>query len=331
MAAAPKRSAAPRAKAAPSAGPLALLERVAKGEFPGIVYLDGPDAAIQTAFLAEYRRLWAEAVPDAPLARVLRPDDDDVEGILGVWQNTSMFSPRELAIVFQVEKLVRSEKKIAALAAGLAAPAGGSCLVLVESEGEGERKKLEPVRAAAHVRVTAETPAPGELLEWGRRRLATAGATAEAGALESLLETCEQDALAFLNEVAKLSLLQEDGRCTQAHVRLLSAPRLGADVDGWLLAVAQGDAGLAAQRLERVLAAGESEGALLWALGNMVGGALGGWTKAKEGAALLGRRRKPREVARALDAVYRAEAAWKGGRIGALQAIEAATREVAAR
>jgi DNA polymerase III delta subunit len=173
---------------------------------------------------------------------------------------------------------------------------------------------------------------PGEqaLLRWGQRRLAAAGAEAEPGALEALLATCERDALAFLNEVGKLAVLAgREGRVAHAHVQALTAPRLGADLPDFLLAVASGDAAAAAQRLERLLAAGESEGAVLWALGNLVAGSVGGWSRWKDLAFLLARRRRPHELARALDAVYRAESAWKAGRTDARSALEQATREVA--
>jgi len=42
----------------------------------------------------------------------------------------------------------------------------------------------------------------------------------------------------------------------------------------------------------------------------------------------LARRRNPAARAQALDAVYRAEAAWKGGRADVRTALEQATREV---
>ena len=310
---------------------LELLARVAGDEFPSTIYLEGPDEAVKAAFLAEFRRIWAAAVPEAPHARVLRPGEQDVDEILAAFQNVSLFAPRELTVVFDIEDLGQSEKKVGALAAGLAQPAGGSCLVLVESASDSVRKTLDPVRAACSVRVNVQPPGERALLAWGQRRLASAGAKAEPGALEALLETCEHEALAFLNEAGKLAVLAgADGRITLAHVKALTAPRVGADLSDFLLAVASGDAAKAALRLERLLAAGENEGSVLWALGNLVAGAFGGWSRWRELAALLGRRCRPPELARALDAVYRAEAAWKGGRIDVRSALEQATREVAA-
>jgi len=312
--------------------PLALLERIASGEFPPSVYLEGPDEAVKAAFLAEFRRAWAAAVPEAPQARVMRPDEHDVDAILAAYLNVSLFSPRELTLVLEVEDVGRSEKRVAALAAGLARPAGGSCLVLVESGAETLRKTLAPLRAACAVRVDAQPPEPRELLSWGARRLAARGCTAETGALETLLEDSEGDALAFLNEVGKLAALAgEAGRVTRAHVAALTSPQLGAGLSDYLAAVARGDAAQAALRLERLLAAGESEGSVLWALGHLVSGSLspGGWAKWRDASMALARRTGTRERARALDAVYRAESAWKGGRVDARMALEQATREVA--
>ncbi len=332
------KAAKPAAKAAAAIGALALLDRAAKGEFPGTVYIEGPDEAVKAALLAEWRRLWAEAVPDAPVARVLNADEAGVDAILAAYQNVSLFAPRELTLVLEIEKLGRSEKRVEALAAGLSTPAGGSCLVLVEPAAETPRKTLEPVRAACLARVDVQPPDERELLEWGRRRLAATGNTPEPGALEALLDDCERDSIAFLNEASKLGVLAgENGRVTVAHVKALTAPRVGADLPDYLGAVAAGDAPKAAQQLERLLAAGENEGSVLWALGHLVTSALTlstspyGWARWKPLSQALGRRRNAQSLARAIDAVYRAESAWKGGRTDARSALEQATREVAAR
>ena len=47
-----------------------------------------------------------------------------------------------------------------------------------------------------------------------------------------------------------------------------------------------------------------------------------------EASETLRRRVAPRSLGRALDAVYRAESAWKGGRADAVAVLEQATREV---
>src|SRR5262249_17256850 len=151
------RPAGPRAVRAGVAMPaLAVLERAAAGDFPATVYLEGPDEAGKAGFLRELRRAWAQARPGAPGARVMRPGEPDVDAILAAWQNVSLFAPRELTIVLQVEDLGRSEKRVEALADGVSRPAGGSCMVLVESESETPRKTLAPLRAACAVRVAAE-------------------------------------------------------------------------------------------------------------------------------------------------------------------------------
>jgi DNA polymerase III delta subunit len=308
-----------------------LLARAAEGRFPSALYIEGPDESLKAAFLAELRRAWAAAVPASPAARVMRPGENPVDEILSAHHGISLFAPRELTIVFDVEDFGHSEKRVAAMAEGAARPAGESCLVLVESAADAVRKSLEPLRAACSARWIAQPLDSRSLLEWGRRRIAGAGLTAEPGALEALLEVCEGEATAFFNELGKLEAwCATSGRATKTDVEALSRPAVGAGLDDYLLAVASGRAGLAAQRLGRLLAAGESEGGVLWALGNLVGGALGGWTRKRELAAALARRRKPPELARALDAVYRAEAAWKGGRVDVLAALEQATREVAA-
>jgi hypothetical protein len=99
----------------------------------------------------------------------------------------------------------------------------------------------------------------------------------------------------------------------------------------YLAAVGEGNEALASRRLGRLLAAGENEGSILWALSNLVGGALGGWTKFREPAGALGRRLGRARLLHAMDAMYRAEAAWKGGRADAVAVLEQATRVLARR
>lgn len=327
---------APKSTAAAAVDPLALITRIEGGEFPGVLYIEGPDEAIKAAFLADVRRAWATAVPESATARILRPDEG-IDEILAAYQTVSMFASRELTIVFSVEKLVRSDKQIKTLADGLATPSSGSCLVLVEAAADKPRKKLDPLREVAQARIEVTAPDERALLEWGRRRLLATGNNAEAGVLQALLDACERDPLAFLNEAGKLSVLAGDhGTVTLAHVQTLTAPKLGAELPDFIMAVAQGDAKRAGQRLERILAAGESEGTILWSLGHLASSSLVrtmspySWAMYKEATAALARRRNAQSLARAVDAVYRAEAAWKGGRTDVRSALEQATRDLVA-
>jgi DNA polymerase III delta subunit len=286
---------------------------------------------VKTALLAECRHAWRRRCPESPLARVLRAAESSVEEILSAYQGTSLFSPRELSIVLEVEDLGRSEKRIAALAAGISRPAGSSCLVLVESAAESPRKSLEPLRAASATRV--ETPSPGraELLRWGAARLRRAEISAGTGALEAVVDACEGDALAFFSELEKLCAgTAASGTLGLEETLALLRPVIGADLPEYLGAVALGQPVLAAQRLGRLLAAGIGEGTVLFALANLVGGALGGWARYRELSEALRNRANPRALSLSLDAVYRAESAWKGGRADAVAALEQVTREVCA-
>src|SRR5690348_16948152 len=109
-----------------------LIERIEAGRFPASLYIEGPSEPLKAAFLAALKAAWARHVPQSPLARVLRAAEASVDEILAAWQGASLFSPRDLVIVLDVEDLGRSEKKIAALADGVSRPGGESCLVLVE-------------------------------------------------------------------------------------------------------------------------------------------------------------------------------------------------------
>jgi len=327
--AAPRRATAGRPGA--PLGSAALLERLDRSQFPASLYLEGPSEPLKAALLAELRHAWARSTPGAPPARVFRAAETSVEEILGAYHGISLFSPRDLIVVLEVEDLGRSEKRVAALAAGLARPAGESCLTLVESESDTVRKSLEPLRAACAARWSADPPRRAELSVWCTRRLARAGVTAEAGVIDSVLEACEGDPLACFHEIDRLTAYAAaSGRLTAADVAKLLRPVAGADLADYLGAVAQGQTGLAARRLGRVLAAGASEGAVLFALSNLVGGALGGYARYRELSPALGRRLGPPALARALDAVYRAEAAWKGGRADPVAVLEQATRVVCA-
>jgi DNA polymerase III delta subunit len=337
----PTRSSAARSRAGSPAGRAGLasagrggeaLAGIDRGLFPRTLYLDGPSEPLKAAILHDLRHAWAQAFPAAPPARVLRAAESSVEEVLAAHQGGSLFDPRELTLVFEVEDFAASEKRVTALAEGLRRPAGESTLVLVESEAEKPRKSLDPLRAACEARVSAEPPDRAALLAWGARRLAREQLTAEPSVLEAIADACEGDALAFFSELARLTgFAGAGGRLTRADCAALLRPAVGAGITDYLAAVSAGNAALAARRLGRLLAAGESEGTVLFALTNLVGGALGGWARSRELSAALRSRCAPARLLRSLDALYRAEAAWKGGRADAIAVLEQATRVVAAR
>ncbi|HEY3216077.1 MAG TPA: hypothetical protein VGK93_06255 [Candidatus Eisenbacteria bacterium] len=294
------------------------------------MYLEGPEESVKAALLAELRHAWARGCPEAPTARVLRAAESTVEEILAAYHARSLFTPRELVIVLDVEDLGRGERKVAALAEGLSRPSGGSSLVLVEGAAEAPRKSLEPLRAACQARWAALPLPRTELLEWGARRLRRHTVKAERRVLELVADACEGDPAAFFDELDKLATCVGDGgQVTEADVATLLRPMLGTGLPEYLSAVALGRPALAAQRLGGMLAAGVREGAILFALGNLVGGALGGWTRYRESSDALRRRDTPAELAAVLDALYRAEAAWKGGRADAIAVLEHVTRVAA--
>jgi DNA polymerase III delta subunit len=204
-------------------------------------------------------------------------------------------------------------------------------MVLVESEGDNERKSLERLRAACAVRCLAMPPTRATLLAWGRRRMERERITLAASTMESVVDACEGDAATFFDEIEKLSAWAgAGGRLSPADVAAVLRPVVGADLPGYLGAVAAGDSPLAARRLGRLLVAGVGEGTVLFALANLVGGALGGWARYRDLSGALRRRLAPRDLARLMDGIYRAEAAWKGGRADAIAVLEQATRAVAA-
>jgi len=309
----------------------ALLERFGRGDFPAALYLDGPDEGLKAALLAEARHAWAGANPEAPAARVFLASETGVDELLAAFHGGSLFAARELLLVLEVEDFGRSEKRVAALAEGLGRPNSGTCMVLVESPAEPARKSLEPLRAACPARCVAMTPTRSTLLGWGARRMARERITPGPGVMDAVADACEGDAATFFDELEKLSSWAgPGGRLSPDDVAAILRPVVGADLPGYLAAVAAGDAPLATRRLGLLLAAGAGEGTVLFALANLVGGALGGWARHRELSGALRARLAPRELARLMDGLYRAEAAWKGGRADVVSVLEQATRAVAA-
>jgi DNA polymerase III delta subunit len=306
-----------------------MLEAIARAEFPHSLYLEGDCEPVKAALLAELRAAWAKAVPQSPLASVFRAAETGVEQLLAAWQGASLFSPRDLVIVLDLEDWARSEKKVVALADSIAKASSPSTMVLVESASENHRKVLDPLRRACRVQIEAPPPSLADLVRWGERRFEREGFATEAGVLPLLAETCEGDALAFFSELDKLcTWAARDGKLGVEEVRSLLRPVVGSELPDYVGAVAAGDATRATQRLGRMLAAGANEGTLLFALSNLVGGALGGWAKDKPASAALNRRLGAMGLSRAMDACYRAEAAWKGGRADAVAVLEQLTRSI---
>ena len=298
---------------------------------PSSLYIDGPSEPLKAAVLAELRRAWATHCPESPRAHVHRAAECGVDEILAAWQGASLFAPRDLVIVLDVEDLGRSEKKLEAFATGLAQPAGASCLVLVESAAETPRKSLAVLREGCAATWTAMPPRRVELLAWAQRRFERERIVADPGATEALADACEGEPLAFFNELDKLVVLAgTDGRLTAEEAALRLRPVVGTELTTYLAAVALGEVPAAGRALSRLLAGGVAEGSVLFALSNLVGGALGGWARHRELSDALRRRLPAPRLGVALDAVYRAEAAWKGGRLDVVAALEQATREVAA-
>lgn len=330
--AAPKpaaRATRPTARAAVPQDALAFARAISGGAFPASLYLEGESEPVKAELLATLRRVWRERVPEAPTAHVLRAAESGVEEILALYQAASLFAPRELIVVLDIEDLGRSEKRVGALAQGLLAPAGESCLVLVESAADSARKTLEPLRASARARVDAEPPGREALRGWGALKLVEHGVTADDGVIDFVIESCEGDAMAFFSELSRLASYAGPGeKVSRAMAAEILRPAAGAELPDYLQSVATGDAARAGQRLGRLLAAGLGEGTILFSLSNLVGGALGGWARERAASEALRRRRGASELLRCLDAVYRAESAWKGGRADIVALLEHATREV---
>jgi DNA polymerase III delta subunit len=326
--AAPFRAGSP-AGARATRGIAALLERWDAGTFAPSAYFEGPSEAVKGALLVELKAAWARKHPGAPRARVFRGAESGIDQILAAFQSASLFSASELVLVLDVEDLGRSDKRVEAFASGIASGGGESVIVLVESAAETPRKSLEALRAACAERFVAMPLTRTELTAWARRRFAREAIETTPAAIEVLVDACEGDSLAFFNELDKLCAWAGiQGKLDALEVGELLRPVVGADLPEYLSAVALGDPAAAARRLGRLLSAGVGEGTVLFALSNLVGGALGGWARYRVPSESLRRRVSPAGLDRSLDAVYRAEAAWKGGRADIVALLEQTTRSL---
>jgi DNA polymerase III delta subunit len=68
------------------------------------------------------------------------------------------------------------------------------------------------------------------------------------------------------------------------------------------------------------------EGSVLFALTNLFGGALGGWSRYRSLSEEVRRRMSARRIAQGLDLLFRVERAWKSGRAEAETLLEHATQ-----
>src|SRR3989442_5525595 len=123
---APRAPAGDRAsRTARSINPFEVLDR---GRFPATLYLEGPSEPFKAALLSDLKAAWAAECPESPLPHVFRAAETSVEEILATFQGTSLFSPRELSLVLEIEDLAPSAKRIQALAKGISRPNESSCL-----------------------------------------------------------------------------------------------------------------------------------------------------------------------------------------------------------
>jgi hypothetical protein len=105
----PSRAGRSRGGPPAGAGAAGLLERFRAGDFPATLYVEGPSEPLKVALLGELKAAWAAGCPESPRASVLRAAESGVEEILAAYQGGSLFSPRELTLVLEVEALGRSE------------------------------------------------------------------------------------------------------------------------------------------------------------------------------------------------------------------------------
>ncbi len=332
---APSKAGKPRAQARSLPADLAsTITAWDAGRFPESLYLEGPDEALKAEVLSNLRQVWthpAAKTTAAGTVRVFRAAESGPEEVLLAYQSLSLFSPRELVLVLEVEDWGRSERKLGAVATALRSGGGPSCLVLIESAAEAMRKGLESLRSAAHSRLVCDPPGRGELRLLARRRSTQSQVEFEAEAMELLLEASQGETATFFNELDKVCAWAGPGGQVRAtDAKRLLRPVVGADVADYLSAVALRQSGTAAQRLARLSASGVSEGSVLFALTNLLGGALGGWARYRSLSDDVRRTWSPRRVAQGLDLLYRVERAWKSGRAEAPTLVEHATQALCA-
>lgn len=232
-----------------------------------IEILAGPETGRRNERIAQIREACAKEWGSPPEEHKLYAFETDVQDLLGILRNGSLFSVGKLVILFGAES-VKGKADTAALAAYIRNPAESTTLLLV-TEGYGLEKALEEAAGKDRKRTFWEL-GEGEKAQWVREFFRREGLEAEAEAVDMILELVENNTEALKAECSRLALFCPRGsRLTSDSVESYIAHNREEDAFSLFDRMASGSLEKALETLDAILVSREGTGigllaGLLW-------------------------------------------------------------------
>jgi DNA polymerase III subunit delta len=234
---------------------------------PSIEILAGPETGRRNERIAQIREECTKEWGSAPEEHKLYAFETDVQALLGILRNGSLFSAGKLVILFSAE-LVKGKADTSALAAYIRKPADTTTLLLV-TEGYGLEKPLEDAAGKEHKKTFWEL-SEGEKTQWVRDFFRREGLEAEGDAVDAILELVENNTEALKAECARLALFSPRGtKITSESVESYIAHNREEDAFSLFDRMASGSLEKAYETLDAILVSREGSGiglmaGLLW-------------------------------------------------------------------
>ena len=234
---------------------------------PAVEILAGPETGRRNDYIAQVREACANAWGSPPEEHRLYAFETDVQELLGLLRNGSLFSVGKLVILFGAE-LVKGKVDTSALAAYVRTPATDAVLLLV-TEGYGLEKPLEDAVGKNRKRMFWELN-EGEKTRWVKDFFRKEGIEAHDDAIEAILELVENNTEALKSECSRLALFFPRGReITAESVETYVAHNREEDAFSLFDRMASGPLERALETLNAILVSREGTGigllaGLLW-------------------------------------------------------------------
>ncbi len=236
---------------------------------PSVEILAGPETGRRNDRISQIRRECADAWGAPPEEHRLYAFETEVQDLLGLLRNGSLFSAGKLVLLFGAES-VKGKADLAALAQYMRAPADQTTLLLV-TEGYGIEKYLEDAAGKDGKKIFWEL-GPDEKDRWVKDYFRREGLGVEEEAVEAILELVENNTEALRLECSRLALFFPRGETvTAAAVETYIAHNREEDAFSLFARMAEGSLEKALETLDAILVSREGTGigllgGLLWSL-----------------------------------------------------------------
>lgn len=270
---------------------------------PSVEILAGPETGRRNDRIAQIRRECAEAWGAPPEEHRLYAFETEVQDLLGLLRNGSLFSAGKLVFLFGAES-VKGKTDLADLARYIRAPADQTTLILV-TEGYGIEKYLEDAAGRDGKKIFWEL-GEDEKDRWVKDYFRREGLGVEDEAVEAILELVENNTEALKLECSRLALFFPRGdMVTAAAVETYIAHNREEDAFSLFARMAEGNLEKTLETLAAILVSREGTGigllgGLLWSLRRL--GSL--HEELAEGSSWEQAVRAQRVTSRKLQAVY---------------------------